>query len=505
MVEMIHSGPRLKIDVSLALALIILLLLTAGRLAGLAFSSVDMFMDEAQYWSWSRELAWGYFSKPPLIAWIIRITETACGSGEACIRSPSAVLYFATSVVVYFTGRTLYGAVVAFWAALLTSFGTGLIFSSRIISTDVPLAFSWALALLAYINLLQRASWCWTLVFGFSLGLGLLAKYAMIYFLLGMLLAAVFDSRAYTILCSRQTWLAFVIAGIIITPHLIWLLQNDWAALRNVAATAQTDAGAGFKPVSALAFLAAQFAVFGPVVFATLLYAMAKISSPEEVPESRILLAFALPPLAIITLVALFSHANANWAAISGISSTILAAALLVHYDAWGWLRFSVALGLLAQIIVIFADTRPDRIAIPFVPAGQSDIYRRTLGGRALADQVGAFAHRSGAQTVVGEDRRTIAALLYYRRNSQQQILAWPSSAVAHFDMTRPLTQAAKQPILLVTECPFPKRLSAQYASVEQIGEIHAPTGPTSSLYHAVFALNGPKGQIAPLSQCSPE
>ena len=241
MVEMIHSGPRLKIDVSLALALIILLLLTAGRLAGLAFSSVDMFMDEAQYWSWSRELAWGYFSKPPLIAWIIRITETACGSGEACIRAPSAVLYFATCVVVYFTGRSLYGAVVAFWAALLTSFGTGLIFSSRIISTDVPLTFSWALALLAYINLLQRASWCWTLVFGFSLGLGLLAKYAMIYFLLGMLLAAVFDSRAYTILCSRQTWLAFVIAGIIITPHLIWLLQNDWAALRNVAATAQTD------------------------------------------------------------------------------------------------------------------------------------------------------------------------------------------------------------------------------------------------------------------------
>jgi 4-amino-4-deoxy-L-arabinose transferase-like glycosyltransferase len=505
MTEMTGARLRTRIDLGLGLAIAILLLLTAVRLAGLAFSRTDLFMDEAQYWSWSHELAWGYFSKPPLIAWIIRLAEAVCGNGEACIRAASPTLYFATCLTVYFTARTVYGTVAGFWAALLMSLGTGLIFSSRIISTDVPLALFWALALLAYVKLLERESWWWTLALGISLGLGLLAKYAMIYFLLGMLLAAVLDRKGYTVLCSRQVWVAFGIAMLIVTPHLIWLLQHDWVALRNVAVTAQTDAGVAFNPLSALAFLAAQFVVFGPVIFAILLYAIGKISLPEEVPGTRIMLAFAIPPLAIISLVALLSRANANWAAMSGVSSTILAAALLIHHKAWRWLTFCLVLGAVAQVTAIFADAMANRISIPFVPAGQSDLYRRTLGSRALADQVGIFADRSGANTIVGEDRRTVAALLYYRRNAQQQVLAWPSSTVPQFDMTRPLTEAAQEPILLITECPFQKRLSAQYTTIEQLGEIRAPTGPTSSLYHAVFRLKGAKAVITPLSKCVPE
>ena len=59
-------------------------------------------------------------------------------------------------------------------------------FSTRIISTDVPLLFFWAVALLAYLQAPARAGLalgrrCWAS----SLGFGLLAKYAMIYFVLG--------------------------------------------------------------------------------------------------------------------------------------------------------------------------------------------------------------------------------------------------------------------------------------------------------------------------------
>jgi hypothetical protein len=39
----------------------------ASVLAGL-----PLHFDEAQYWGWSRELAWGYYSKPPGIAAAIR-------------------------------------------------------------------------------------------------------------------------------------------------------------------------------------------------------------------------------------------------------------------------------------------------------------------------------------------------------------------------------------------------------------------------------------------------
>ena len=74
--------------------------LTLIRLVGLRYSLTDLYFDESQYWVWSREFAFGYFSKPPLLAWTIAIAESICGSGEACIRSPSPILHAGTALLV---------------------------------------------------------------------------------------------------------------------------------------------------------------------------------------------------------------------------------------------------------------------------------------------------------------------------------------------------------------------------------------------------------------------
>ena len=505
MTELTRNAAQDKIEPRLIVVVGIFAAITVIRLIGFAMSNVDLFTDEAQYWSWSRELSWGYFSKPPLIAWIIHIAEAVCGSGEACIRSPSPIFYFATCVIIYLTARKIYGPVVGFWAALLMMFSVALTFSSRIISTDVPLLLFWTLALWAYVNLLERLVWQWAIALGLSVGLGMLAKYAMVYFVLGMLVAAVIDRKAFALLQSPLVWLAFAIAAIIAAPNLIWVLQHDFVTLRNITGVVQTDKGFGVHPLAALEFFAAQFAVFGPVVFAAFLYAAAKVRSPEEVPASRILLSFALPPLVIIILIAVFSHAYANWAATSVVSTTILAAALLVHHRAWFWLVFSIALGGLTQAALLFGDAAAYRVAIPFLPASKSDVYQRTLGFRDLADQASHFANTVRGKTIAGEERRTVAALLYYLRDQPMEVLAWPAPEVPMFDITRPLTEASRQPIVFVTECPFQKRLAAHFATAEKIGEIHARTGPTSRRYYAVFYLAGAKGQLTPLPKCVAE
>ena len=36
---------------------------------------LPLHFDEAQYWDWSKNLDWGYFSKPPLLAFLIRIVD----------------------------------------------------------------------------------------------------------------------------------------------------------------------------------------------------------------------------------------------------------------------------------------------------------------------------------------------------------------------------------------------------------------------------------------------
>ena len=110
-----------------------------------------------------------------------------------CIRATSPIFYFGTALLGYATARELYDDRVAFWAAIAIVSAPGVAFSARIASTDVPLLFFWTLALLAYVHILRGGGLRWTVTLGFALGLGLLAKYAMIYFVIGAAIVSVID------------------------------------------------------------------------------------------------------------------------------------------------------------------------------------------------------------------------------------------------------------------------------------------------------------------------
>ncbi|NBC96675.1 MAG: glycosyltransferase family 39 protein, partial [Deinococcus-Thermus bacterium] len=61
-------------------ALALVLAITAARVVLLAANGTDLFTDEAQYWFWGQDLALGYYSKPPLIGWVIRASTEIGGS-----------------------------------------------------------------------------------------------------------------------------------------------------------------------------------------------------------------------------------------------------------------------------------------------------------------------------------------------------------------------------------------------------------------------------------------
>jgi 4-amino-4-deoxy-L-arabinose transferase-like glycosyltransferase len=487
----------------LGLAVAILAALTLVRLVGLATSVVDLFPDEAQYWTWSRDLAWGYFSKPPLLAWTIAAAEHVCGSAEACIRAPAPILYFATSLVVYAIAAALYDDRAAFWASMLTALGTGVVFSARIISTDVPLLFCWALALLAYVKLRERPRLSWSVVLGLALGLGLLAKYAMVYFLLGAGLAALLDADARKLLRSREPWIALAIGAALIAPNLLWNLDNGMITFGHTRAVVNAEHTLGLHPGNALEFLAAQFAVIGPIVFAVLILSLARVRSRWLTAPDRLMLAFAVPPLALLTLTALLTKAYANWAATSAIAAVVLGAAVLTRREAWSWLRVSIVIGAIAQFALLAGDALATRVSLPFLPEGQRDLYRRTLGWRAFAEEAGRLARRIGAASIAGDERNQLGALYYYLRDEPVKILAWPSDENVSFDLTRPLTETAAEPVLFVTICPAPARHLARYAEVEPLGSFTAASGPTSSRAYFAFKLARARGPIGPLPICS--
>lgn len=487
---------------SFAQVLFALLTLTAVRIAGLRISVVDLFFDEAQYWVWSRELSFGYFSKPPLLAWVIAATDPICGSGEACVRLASPLFHLGTSLLVYAIAQKLYGRQTAAWSALAFALGTGLTFSARIISTDVPFMFFWAAALLAYINLLTKPDWRWAIVLGVSFGLGMLAKYAMLYFVLCAALVCIVDRDARAMAMRPQTWIALLISILLLLPNVYWNAANDFVTLKH---TGENITGDGFRlQFSGVAsFIGSQFAVAGPMVFAAFLLILIRILSSSAIPQDRLMLAFAVPPLLIVTALSFVRDANANWAAAAVVSMTVLAVAWWLRHGWKYWLGGTIVVGLVMQAALLAGDAFADRLTVPAL-GSKGDLYQRTLGWRELGARTAELVRTAGARTVASEGRAETATLIYYLRDIPVRVVSWPGSKIPdhHFDLTRPLDASAPEPIVLVSQCGLASRVRRFYRDVTPLEDITVATGPTTGRHFHAFRVAGRQRSIEPIGDC---
>ena len=54
--------------------------ITVFKIVAIFLTNYSLFGDEAQYWLWSKSFEFGYFSKPPFIAWMIACYSWLFGS-----------------------------------------------------------------------------------------------------------------------------------------------------------------------------------------------------------------------------------------------------------------------------------------------------------------------------------------------------------------------------------------------------------------------------------------
>ena len=256
--------------------LVLLGLLLAIRLFTLFLTPLNLGGDETQYWVWAQMPDFGYFSKPPLIAWIIGVTTAVCGDGEACVRIASPLFHTATAIVLFQLGRTLFDDHAGFWAAIVYATLPAVSFSSGLISTDVPLLFLWSLALFATYKWLDTGLMRWAALAGICVGFGLLAKYAMLYFLGCLVLYLLITPAHRTELISRGFWAIISLAALLILPNLLWNWANDFPTIAHTASNANLG-GDLFHPLKMLEFFGSQFGVFGPILFATLIYGIIRL------------------------------------------------------------------------------------------------------------------------------------------------------------------------------------------------------------------------------------
>ena len=125
-------------------AAVLVLAVLALRLGINALELVPVHFDEAQYWAYGQELDWGYFSKPPGVAAVIRIATDLGGDTLFALRVSSALAHAAIAAMLFLLGRRLFDAATGFWAAAAYTAAPGVSVSAMIMSTDPVMMAAWA-------------------------------------------------------------------------------------------------------------------------------------------------------------------------------------------------------------------------------------------------------------------------------------------------------------------------------------------------------------------------
>jgi len=416
------TANRAALDSATLAFIAVLALMTGARIAALIYSPLGLYYDEAQYWAWSRTFDWGYFTKPPMIAWVIGATTTLVGTDvEWAVRLGAPLAHAIAATAIYGLGRRTFGAWPGFWAALGWLLLPGVSLSSSLISTDALLLPMWALSLYAMWRLIETRSWAWAIALGFFFGVGVLAKYAMLYFILCTAIAAWKLPPVRQALANGRGWAAGAIGIVVVSPNIWWNVQHGFATARHTASNARLDINDLFNIDELFEFITSQAGVIGPIVFAALIWAlwraMRRASGLSF--EDKFLISYIAPPLACVALIAFVSRANANWAAVAFPAIVVwVTGSLFPSVAGRRWLVGSAVVNaLIAGIVGVLV------VAYPAI----SNRAKNIAGTRGWDETAHEIALRAAVQpgdppfsAVLVDDRATYYELNYYWRDARR-------------------------------------------------------------------------------------
>ena len=306
--------------------LLLLIILTCLRIFALFISPLELSVDEAQYWDWSNNLAFGYFSKPPLIAWLISLSSTIMGNEEWGVRLFSPIIHLIIALTLWNCSSLLFGGKSGSLTALIWITLPASSLGSFIISTDTPLLLFWSISLLALIKTIKENNPFWLFILGISLGLGFLTKYAMLYFVIIMIIFSIINNKIKDI---KYYKIGFVLMLFIIiaSPNIYWNYLHDLSTLKHTIHNANIS-GLNFNINQAGFFIMSQFLVFGPLLFLVFIFNIWKYFFKKN--ELALLAFFSITILLIIIFQALLKTSNANWAVTAYPAACILISSLML-------------------------------------------------------------------------------------------------------------------------------------------------------------------------------
>jgi len=293
-------------------------------------SGVGLMPDEAQYWTWSHFLDFGYYSKPPGIAWQIALGTHLFGDTELGVRFISLLVPLLSAlivvrIVVEDTGNEKTGWLAA-TAFLLSPIGmTGSLFAT----TDNGTILFWLLAIWYFTkNISQPHRF---LVVGCIIAFGALWKW-MIYIL--WLEVLLFES-----VIKRHevkpfiTGIALSLLGML--PMVWWNYHNDWVTFRH-AASALAGTHSSRPAGNPAEFFLAGIALLSPGFLILALPSLIKRKEGAE--KESFLRSIVLLVWGGLFLVSCFRKVQGNWAVAAEVILFPFVGITLHRKPAWqGW------------------------------------------------------------------------------------------------------------------------------------------------------------------------
>lgn len=447
-----------------------LLALLAFRLLFLVSSEIAVFYDEAQYHLWAVYLDWGYYSKPPMVAWIITLTTSLLGHSEWATKIGAPLLYCGTCWFIYDLSKRLFDYRTAKYAALIFFTMPMVHFNSLFITTDAPLLFFWALTLWLFVIAQSKDHLgLWALA-GLAGGLGLLSKYTMGVLAIALLLFLLSDASFRKQLAKPGVWVACLVAAVVFLPNLIWNAQHDFISFQHTSEISKLDKGL-FHLDKLAEFLAGQFLVFGPVAFWLLLCAL---RYGWARPKRRLLILASICMLVIICLQALLAHAYVNWAAPTYVAASILVARRLSIANKLKTLNWLVGINLFIGASLYFYT--PMQQALGFEPSRKNTPYHRVSGWREVIHKIPSRLPNANNQIWLSDSRKLLSYLHFYLSDFKQKPLQLrsfnPDGKVDnHYDLLWDLHHAQESEWIFAAETE--REFGHCFQSVEPLGVIN--------------------------------
>lgn len=425
-------------------ALWVVAAVTLARLVLLALNRTDLFVDESQYWLWGQSFAFGYYSKPPLIAWVIGLSTWVGGDTMFFVRAPFAVFHAAAALVLAALANRLAGPRVAVLVAASYVTLPMAAVGSLLASTDTIMAPFFAGALYFHTRLAAERRAAWAVAAGLCLGFAFLAKYAAVYFLIGA------GAGAIILPALRIGWrnagLLLLAFAAVAAPNLMWNAAHGFSTVAHTAdniSWVRHDSPLGsLSPAHVAEFIGAQFGVAGPLVFGALLVAFLRR-------ETARLTVFALPPLVIVSVQALLDKAYANWAASAYFAGTIAAVMILQHRPR----LMAASLAVNGAVCVAL----PLLTLVPAITiAGSNPLLDRWTGQAAMSRQIIDLALANDGVPIVADRRDILADLFFTGAQSNLRTYAVPPTGrpMNHYEQSHALPPDVTGQVLFIGKRP---------------------------------------------------